>query len=93
MRGQLLGDIIPKQVEVQGSIQAGLMGAITPALGKVGTTIAPVIEAMAKPLYKAYRVAVRIYMTEMQKVCGACRGVVGVGVVGVVAASVCCCLG
>ena len=67
-RHQALGDIFTKEAELQRSIQAGLMGAITPALAKVGGTIAPVIEAMVKPLYKAYRIAVRIYMTEMHKV-------------------------
>jgi len=63
-----LGDIIPKQVELQASIKGGLMGAITPALTPVGTTIRPVIEAMSKPIYKAYRVAIKIFMTEMHKV-------------------------
>ena len=65
---QALGDIIPKQVELQASIKGGLMGAITPALTPVGTTIRPVIEAMSKPIYKAYRVAIKIFMTEMHKV-------------------------
>jgi hypothetical protein len=69
---QALGDVISKQVELQASIKGGLMGAITPALAPVGTTVRPVIEAMSKPIYKAYRVAIRIFMAEMQKVGGGC---------------------
>lgn len=63
-----IGDVITKQVEIQVAIKAGLMGAMAPALDKIGTTIAPVIEAMAKPMYKAYRLAVKTYVIEMTKV-------------------------
>jgi hypothetical protein len=65
---QAIGDVITKQIEIKDRIRAGLLTAMQPALEKVGQTLAPVMEALAKPLYKSYRVAIRLYHKEMKLV-------------------------
>lgn len=62
-----LGDIIAKEVELKATLRASLATLLEPHTAKIGGVVSPAVQALAKPLYKAYRMAVKIFATEMTK--------------------------
>ena len=73
-----MGPLIAKEVELKQTIRGSLTSILDPHTSKIGTALEPAVGALAKPLYKAYRVAIKIFHAEMNKVCAhvwvcACR--------------------
>jgi len=61
------GDLFAKEAELQATIRTSLASVLAPHTAKIGEVIAPAVIALAKPLYKAYRVAIKIFIAEMNK--------------------------